>query len=72
VDALGSKPNWSILRKRLKKAENCDEKNKPKFWFKPTAATLKAFLKGLRPSNQDGSDECIVHQQQKHHCAPLF
>jgi hypothetical protein len=60
VDDLGSEPNWSTLQKRLKKAESCDEKNEPKLWFKPLTASLKAFLKGLRPSNQDGSNEQIV------------
>jgi hypothetical protein len=45
---------------KQQKAENYDDKNKPKFWFKPMTATLKAFLKGLRPSSdgdQDGSNE---------------
>jgi hypothetical protein len=73
VDDLGARPNWSTLQKRLKKAVNYDEKNKPKFWFKPMSAPLKGFLRGLRSDgNQDGSSEQIAHWQWKHCCVPLF
>jgi hypothetical protein len=75
VDDLGSKPNWSTLQKRLKNADNCGERNKPKFWFKPLTASLKAFLKGLWPSsdgNQDGLGEQMADQQLHCCCMPLF